>query len=408
MNTFTSFIETKMTPIMAKVGSNRILTIIRDSMSSIMAILVIGSISVLLGNIPYEPVAEFLLPIKPLCDAISSITTGMMGLLTAGTFAYFAAQQYKTDTLSSVITSIAVFLLAQTTADGVNIAGLGSEGLVTAMIVAYVVVKLIQITKEKNVGIKMPDGVPPAVANSFQSLLPATIAFILFGVITFVFGININEIVAWLLQPIAGIINTPYGYALYHMLCGLVFFCGINSAVVIGIVAPIIMQNSALNDAAVAAGGQSTFIATNAVDTMMWSGGTGVTIGLAILMAFAAKSQYFKTLGKLSVAPAAFNINEPMIFGTPIIFNPLFLIPFVLLPGVMAFITHMLMSSGIIGMPLVSTIPWTLPPIISAFITTGGNIPATVWNVIMVVVSVAVYYPFFKVADKQELDKESI
>lgn len=139
---------------------------------------------------------------------------------------------------------------------------------------------------------------------------------------------------------------------------------------------------------------------------MMWAGGTGATIGLVILMAFFAKSKQMKEIGKMSLGPGIFNINEPIIFGTPICFNGLFLIPFVLLPGVLAFTTYILMSTGIIQMGVVSMVPWTLPPVVCAFLMSGGAISTTIWGVCIVIISLLVYYPFFKIADKQALEEE--
>lgn len=190
------------------------------------------------------------------------------------------------------------------------------------------------------------------------------------------------------------------------MLCGFVFFCGINSAVVCNVALPFILANGAANEAAVAAGQAPIFAATYGVDTMIWGGGTGVTIGLVLLMTFVAKSKFFKTLGRMSFGPGIFNINEPVIFGTPICFNPIFFIPFVILPGVLATSTVLLMEAGIVAMPTIGMVPWTLPPILIGFFMTGGAISTTIWAALVVVISVVVYYPFFKMADKQQYEKE--
>ena len=123
-------------------------------------------------------------------------------------------------------------------------------------------------------------------------------------------------------------------------------------------------------------------------------------------MAFVAKSSQYKTIGRMSIAPAVFNINEPIIFGTPICFNPIFFIPFVLTPGVMAFLTFLLTDMGIIGAPVVGMVPWTLPPIAVGFFMSGGNIATILWSVACVLVPVLVYYPFFRMADKREYAAE--
>ena len=207
-------------------------------------------------------------------------------------------------------------------------------------------------------------------------------------------------------SPLAMAVNTPLGYGIYHALCGLVFFCGINSAVVIGVVQPFIMQFGAANEAAFAAGEALPYAVTYATDSMIWAGGTGMTIGLVLLMAFVAKSAQYKTIGRMSIAPAIFNINEPIIFGTPICFNPIFFIPFVFTPGVMAFLTFLLTDMGILGAPVVGMVPWTLPPVAVGFFMGAGNITNVLWSIACVVVPVLVYYPFFRMADKREYANE--
>lgn len=407
MDKVSGFIEAKLMPIALKFGSNRTLTIIRNAMCASMALLIIGSISILLSNIPYEPIANVLAPAAPFFNAVNACTTGILALFVAGAMGYYGAEAFHVNRYTNVVTSIGAFVLTQYDVEaGINTAGFGTSGLLTAIVVGYVTVRILSLFEEKNWGIKMPEGVPPAVSNSFSSLIPATIVFMFFGIISIIFKFNINTFMSTLMSPISHLLNTPWGYALYHSLMGLVFFCGINSAVVCDVAYPFVLANGVANEEAVAAGRVALYPATYGTDTMLWAGGTGATIGLIILMTFVAKSKYFKTLGRMSFAPGVFNINEPIIFGTPICFNPIFLIPFVVLPGVLAFATFTLMTSGIIAMPTVSMVPWTTPPVIIGFLMTGGAWSTTIWALLIVIISILVYYPFFKMADKQQYEKE--
>lgn len=404
---FNDFIEQKLMPVAVKIGDNRVLTIIRNSMCIYISLLIIGSVCILLTIFPIEAVANAIAPAAPLLNTIFNCTTGMMGLFAAASVAYYAAEEYGTNVFSSVLTSVAAFLVTQTLADGtLDVAGLGSNGLISAMLVGFVTVGIARFCTDKNVVIKMPAGVPSSVGDSFTALIPALATVMLFGVITIVFNIRINDVMSFVFSPLAMAVNTPLGYGLYHALCGLVFFCGINSAVVIGVVQPFIMQMGAANEAAFAAGEALPYSITYATDSMIWAGGTGMTIGLVLLMAFVAKSSQYKTIGRMSIAPAIFNINEPIIFGTPICFNPIFFIPFVFTPGVMAFLTFLLTDMGIIGAPVVGMVPWTLPPIAVGFFMSAGNIATILWSVACVVVPVLVYYPFFRMADKREYAAE--
>lgn len=407
MDKVSGFIEKKLMPVAIKFGSNRTLTIIRNAMCASMALLIIGSISVLLANIPYEPVAKALEPVAPFFSAVNACTTGILALFVAGATGYYGAEAFHANKWSNVVTALGAFALTQYDVEnGINVGGFGTSGLLTAIVVGYVTVRILSLFEEKKWGIKMPEGVPPAVSDSFSSLVPATIVFIIFGVISVVFKFNINTFMTTLMSPISHLLNTPWGYALYHSLMGLVFFCGINSAVVCDVAYPFILANGVANETAIAAGQAPLYAATYGTDTMIWAGGTGATIGLMILMSFMAKSKYFKTLGRMSIGPGIFNINEPIIFGTPICFNPMFLLPFVVLPGVLAFSTFVLMTSGIIAMPTVSMVPWTTPPVVIGFLMTSGAWSTTIWALLIVVISVIVYYPFFKIADKQQYVKE--
>ena len=407
MGKVTSFIQEKITPLAAKLGANVYIQIIRDAMTSAMALLIIGSIATLLANIPVDFIANILAPANPLFNAISSCTTGILGLFVAGTMGYFGAVELGGDYVSAMLTSLAAFAITQYSPEtGIDVSGFSSTGLFTAIVVGLTTVLVIKFFEERHIGIKMPDGVPPAVANSFSSLFPAAIIMVFWGIISVVFGLNFNTIMHTAMTPITAILNTPFGYAIYHMLCGLVFWCGINSAVICDVAYPFIIANGAANEAAIAAGKAPIYAATYGTDTMMWAGGTGATIGLLILMAFFAKSKQMKEIGKMSMGPGLFNINEPVIFGTPICFNGLFLIPFVILPGLLAFTTYILMDTGIIAMGTVSMVPWTLPPVVCAFFMSGGAISTTIWGACIVIISILVYYPFFKIADKQALEEE--
>lgn len=403
-------LEKYLLPITNKFASNPILTIIRDAMSSTISLLIIGSISILLTSFPHDGIAAFLAPSNDFFNTIYACTSGMYGLIMSAAIAYYASREYKTTPLVSVLTSTATFLVTQSVVlDGwptINVDGLGVSGLLTAILAGIVTVYILHFFEQKKIVIKMPNGVPPAVAESFTSLLPSFVVLGLFTFLIRVLGLNINSIVGTLLSPLSNMLNSLPGYVIYHMLCAIVFFCGINSAVVIGVVQAFLTSNSIANDTATAAGMAVENIVTNSVDTMMWAGGTGATIGLVLLMVFLSKSKMMKTLGRISLAPAIFNINEPVIFGTPIAFNPLFLFPFVLTPGIISGLTYFLMDAGIIAMPILGNVPWTVPPVLVGFMMSGGAISTTIWSFCIVIISVLIYYPFFKIADKQMYEKE--
>jgi len=411
MRSPTTFLENNLMPIVTRVGSNRALTVIRNAMCACMALLIIGSTSILLSNIPWAPLANFMAPAAPIFNTIFNSTTGIMGLLTAASVAYYGALEYKQDVFVTIATSVSLFILSQYQLVNdneyqLNIDGLGTSGLISAILIAFVTLKTLALFKQKNITIRMPKGVPDAVSESFTSLLPALFLLIIFSLLVVLFHFNINVAIAYLLTPVTYVLNSAPGYALYHMLCALVFFCGINSQVVIGITMPFLMQNGALNEKAFQAGEELIFAATNATDAMVWAGGTGATLGLVVLMSLMAKSQYFKKLGRMSLGPGIFNINEPIIFGTPLCFNPLFMLPFILTPGLIAGSTYLLMQHGIIDMPHVANLPWTTPTFVVGFLMTGGSMSTTLWSFLIIIISMLIYFPFFRMADNQLYLKE--
>lgn len=411
MNASTTFLEKHMMPLVVRVGSNRPLTIIRNAMCACMALLIIGSCSILLSNLPWAPLANIMQPAAPLFNTIFNVTTGIMGLLTAASVAYYGAQEYRQDVFVSIATSVSLFTLSQYqfTAGGgyqLNVEGLGTSGLISAILIGFITLKTLALFKAKKITIRMPKGVPDAVSESFTSLLPALFLLIIFSILVVVFHFNINVVIARIMSPVTYVLNSAPGYALYHMLCALVFFCGINSQVVIGVAMPFLMQNGAMNEKAFQAGEQVMFAATNATDAMIWAGGTGATLGLVILMSLKAKSQYFKKLGRMSLAPGVFNINEPLIFGTPVCFNPLFIMPFILTPGLLAAATYLMMQYGINAMPHVANLPWTTPSFLIGFLMTGGSLSTTLWSFMITIISMLIYFPFFCIADKQLYEKE--
>ncbi|WP_380182134.1 PTS sugar transporter subunit IIC [Kalamiella sp. sgz302252] len=406
----TALLEKYLMPVVAKVGSNKALTIIRNAMCACMALLIIGSTSILFSNIPWAPAARFMAPAEPFFNAIFNATTGMMGLLTAASIAYYGALEYKQDIFVSIATSVSLFILSQHHYSGgelaLNVEGLGTPGLISAILIGFITLKILDLFKRKNIAIRLPKGVPDAVSESFTSLLPALFLLAAFSLLVVVFHFNINAIISRVMTPVTFVLNSAPGYAVYHMLCALVFFCGINSQVVIGVAMPFLMQNGALNEQAFRAGEEVLYAATNATDAMIWSGGTGATLGLVLLMSLTAKSQYFRKLGRMSLGPGIFNINEPVIFGTPVCFNPLFLLPFIFTPGLLAGTTYLLMQHGVIDLPHVANLPWTTPGFIVGFLMTGGSLSTTLWSLLIVVISLLIYYPFFRIADRQLYLKE--
>ena len=192
------------------------------------------------------------------------------------------------------------------------------------------------------------------------------------------------------------------------LLANLLWICGIHgSNIVYGIAAPMLYILMDQNLQAFRTGKiLPNIVSQNMFDIFVSVGGAGGTLGLAILMAFKAKSTHLKELGKLSFIPSLFNINEPIIFGTPIVMNPIMIIPFILNPLIAVSLAYFSMKIGIIGKLTGVSVPWTSPPFLGAFIASNGNIFTGILQLMIVSIQLIVWYPFFKLMDRKQINNE--
>lgn len=407
MEKITALIQKKLVPIGVAIGNNKFLTIIRNAMCALISLLVIGSACSLIVNFPVPAIASFFTPVAPALMAINSATMGLLGLFVVAGVAYYGSIELKIDVFATVLTALGTFAVTCYGKDsGIDVSKFGSGGILTAILVGFATVYISKLFKEHGLSIKMPAGVPSVVVESFAALIPGTATLLVFAIPTVLFGLDIGHVLDIAISPVAAIINTPGGFALYHLLCCLCFWCGINSAAIWGIILPVLTQNSAANDVALAAGQSLPYVATISTDCLIWIGGTGTTLGLTILMCFMAKSQAYKKLGQVSIAPAMVNINEPVIYGTPICFNPIYFFPAVIMPSILAFITFILMDSGIIAGASISAISYRIPVILNAWMLSSGALSTTLWGLCILIISTIAYFPFFKVSDSLEYQRE--
>lgn len=331
---------------------------------------------------------------------------GFVGFATLISIAYNASKEYNVSIVSGILAASMSFLLCQVDADG-NILydNFGSMGIFTALIVGILSVKIISIFKEKKIVIRMPDSVPEFVSDTFSALIPMLFLALLFSVIRTGLGFDINAVSGSIAGPLNNILDSYAGVTLWGLIGAVSFFCGINPFAILGVTAPMIIQNTAANAEAFAAGAEIPHVFTLPFMGFIGIGGSGGTLGLCILMLFVAKSQYYRTLGKVAIVPGLFNINEPLVFGIPIMLNPYMFIPFILTPMVTSFLSYLVMDMGLVAKAVVSA-PLNLPPGVLGFLMSGGAISTTIWSILICVISVIIYYPFFRIADNVEYEKE--
>lgn len=402
------FIEGKVVPILIQVGENKMLVAVRNGIALTLPFTITGSLFLILANLPIPGWAEFLGPAANKLSAPVAVTFGAIGLISAIGISYNLAKEYQLNALTCSAVAMVVFLLAQLNENyQLNVDNLGAAGLFSAIILAIATVQIMRFFVVRNIVIKLPDGVPPAVAQSFVSLIPAAAIITLVWLVRVMLNFDINSFFTWLVSPLVSGLGSLPGMLVLIFLISLLWCCGIHGDNILsGITSPIFLKYIAENTQAYLNHQPIPHITADGFYIVfMCLGGTGATLGLVLAM-LRSRSKMYKSVGKLSLPSAIFCINEPVIFGCPIVFNPLLMIPFTLTPMILCTATYSLMYFDIIGRPVLQ-IPWTMPPIFAAWFVTGGNIPAVIWSVCTIVISALVYLPFFKIAERRQMEKEA-
>jgi len=396
-------------PSLIKIGNQRHLVAIRNGLAITIPFIIVGSIFLILGNLPFEWWEGFIGDFGVKMNVIVNSSFGVLGVLAALGIGYELAKSYELDPITGSVISFVAFLVTQITPDyNLDTSHFGADGLFTAMIVTIFAVEILRVCVTKDIVIKLPKGVPPAVGNSFVALTPALIVMCIIWVIRVILGFDITQFITIIFSPVVMALNTLPGILIYSIVVTLLWSAGIHGDMALeGIADPIYIQFLTANTAAFIAHEPIPYITASGFYSLFVNvGGTGATLCLVLLM-LRSKSKTYKSLGKAAFPSACFEINEPVIFGFPIVLNPVILIPFTVVPLVLTTSSYLLMYFNIIGRP-VAMLPWTMPPIIGPFLATGGDWKAAVWSAVSMLIATCIYYPFFKVVEKQQLEKEQL
>ncbi|CAL8901249.1 phosphotransferase system (PTS) lichenan-specific enzyme IIC component [Bacillus pumilus] len=434
MNGFNRFLEEKVMPFAGKIAAQRHLQALRDGIVLTMPLIIVGSLFLILANLPIPGYSDFMASIfgaewaTKLSYPVNA-TFDIMALVATFGIAYRLAEKYAVDALSSGAIAVAAFLLATPyqvpftpegsteailVGGGIPVTLMGSKGLFVAMIIAMLSTEIYRFIVQRNIVIRMPDGVPPAVSKSFIALIPGFVVITLIWVARLVIEMtpfeSIHNIITVLIGTPLSILGGSLGGSIVAIgVQMLLWACGIHGATIVGgVMGPIWLGAMDENRLAFQAGEVLPNIFTaQFFEIFINVGGSGATLALVLTMILRARSKQMKQLGRLAIGPAIFNINEPIIFGMPIVMNPMLLIPFILTPIMMIITTYIGMSTGLVVKPAGIAVPWTMPPIISGYLATGGKISGAVMQLINLALSFALYYPFFRMWDKQKLKEES-
>lgn len=425
MDNLVKFLNAKILPFANKMGTQRHMTAIRKGIISTLPLTIVGSFFTLINNIPIDSVANALLPYKEILDIPFRYTVGILALYATFGIASSLAESYGFDKLTNGILAVLAFLVSTATpihvvknVKGVidagryiNIANLSASSLFASIVTGLLTVEIYRFFKVKNITIKMPDGVPPEVSNSFVALIPAAFILIFFWIVRSVLGFNIATFLSMILMPLKGVLvgNSLFGGLLTIFLITGFWTLGIHGAAIMDpIIRPFWEMSIAQNMSEFAAGTSahhlSTIFTEQFLQWFIWIGGAGGTLALVTLFLF-SKSAYLKDLGKLAFLPGLFNINEPVVFGAPIVMNPILGIPFIVGPLVTGTLSYILTITGVVPM-MMMRLPFTVPGPLGALMSTNWSVPAFILTCVNFLIDLAIYYPFFKVFEKQQLEKE--
>lgn len=422
---FQSVMEKTLIPVANKLSQNKFLKAISSGFSALLPIIMVGAIASLLSGLNIEVYQDLITTIglKPIVGYISAYTTNMVALYAVFSIANSMAKQLECKEQSVLVGLVALMLFLLTIPTGVTVGEktvdaaistsyFGAPGLFTAMILGCIVPLLYNIFVKNHIVIKMPEGVPPQIANGFSAIIPAVSLTVLFALIRQLCALTefgtLNGLIYGLLKaPLSSLTESPVTFVILLILCNILWFFGIHGGmVVMSFLSMLYMTPAMENLEAMAAG----LPLPNMLTSTWWFtfaqlGGSGGIIGLAVCMLFFARSERYKTLGKISILPALCSISEPIVFGVPLVLNVVMLIPMLLSP-LMCFLTSYAATSlGIL--PYLNGIQLSTgtPVVLAGFLAGGWR--AALWQVVLVALQFVIYFPFFRMMDRQALEEEN-
>lgn len=374
-------------------------------MVSVVPLTIIGGMFMVLSFLPIKGWEQRVEKYLPLLQIPVTATFGLLGVFVALAIGYDLGKRLKQEAIISASMSALLFLLIQLQLKDQTLTmdGLGSKGLFSAILVSIITVRVQKFFNDKRLVIQLPSSVPSVVYESFLSLTPMFFLVLLFWLIRFGLGLDINEGLKVAFAPLVSALNTLPGILTYAFLVTLLWSMGINGDNTLdAIVAPIFLQFLAENVEATTKGLPLPYITANGFFTTFVNvGGTGATVALALVL-LNSKEPGFRRVSRISLPTQIFQINEPIFFGLPIVMNPVFMVPYILNALILTASSYLLMEWNVIHRPFVN-VPWTTPPIIGHYFISGGDWKAAVWGVISILIAMAVYYPFAKFAERQRL-----
>ncbi|MBR3159628.1 MAG: PTS sugar transporter subunit IIC [Atopobiaceae bacterium] len=417
----------KFAAVSGRIGSEVHLRSLRDAFATIMPLYILAGIAVLINNVlfPLFLADEALANAQYWGNALTLGTLNISAILLAGVVGYCHAHnmRYERD-IACVVVAISAFFVTMPQSVEVVVndvtgmvsgvfltANTGTNGLFGAIIIGLLATALfIKLSSIDQLKINLGEGVPPAVAGSFNVMIPMLLTLAAFGLLSAVlyvgFGTNLADVIKLVVQtPLQALNSNIWGVVIIYTFANLLFCLGIHQSAISGVLAePMLTILITENMSAYASGGFAAiqpdhYMNMQIVNTFGLIGGSGCTLCLLIATFLFSKSKTSKTIASLAIGPGIFNINEPVIYGYPIVYNLPLMVPFVLIPDLFMIITYFATTMGLIN-PCVVMVPWTTPVFLSGFLATAGDFRAVILQVILVVLGVLIYLPFMKVHER--------
>ncbi len=431
MSAILNKLESKLLPLAEVISKNKYLISIRDGFLISMPLLIVGSLIMLFANFPIPAWIKLLsetaingVSISAWLDTAVKATFAIMSIFVVLGIGYnFSRRSHVEPLFGGVVALLGWFMLMPFTTvytpeggeavlvNSIPLEWVGARGIFIGILCAFLAVTIYKTIVNKGWIIKMPAGVPPTVANSFSALIPIAVVIGVFLIIRLIFiltpwGNAFNFIFQFLQLPLQNIGDSLGAMVLVYLFAHILWLFGIHGTnITDSIFSPILYALSAENFNLVANGQAPVHIITKQFqDLFATYGGAGSTLSLLVAVLFVAKSKRLKQLGKLSIVPGIFGINEPVIFGLPVVLNPVIAVPFIFVPMMNIVVSWFAMNFGLVPLTNGVIMPWTTPPIISGFLSSGWQ--GSVLQAFLIVIGIFIYMPFVKTMDKSYILEE--
>ncbi|WP_395165616.1 PTS sugar transporter subunit IIC [Klebsiella variicola] len=427
MNSFYNFlvgiIEKRLAPMAGVIAQQRYVLAIRDGFIAALPFMIVGSFMLVFIFPPISSNTTFQFAKAWLNFSANyreqlmlpfNMSMGLMTIFISVGVGASLGKQYSLDPITTGLLSLMSFMLvaADLKNGALSMQYFSGQGIFTALLCSIYATEVYRWLKKRNITIKLPEQVPPGVSRSFEVLIPVIVIMITLHPLNLFIehatGMILPEAIMAMLKPLVAASDSLLAVILAVLLCQILWFAGIHGTMIVtGIMNPFWMANLASNQAALAAGEAipHTFV-QGFWDHFLFIGGVGSTLPLAILL-IRSRAAHLRTIGRMGFVPGLFNINEPILFGAPIIMNPILFIPFVFIPVINAILAWYAIDLGLVEKVVMMT-AWTTPAPIGASWATNWAIAPVILCFICMAIAALMYYPFVKAYEKTLLAADNL